>query len=143
MVIELGIIIVVSAVILSWNIKRLLRKYYHIERKKSFFIEYVNLSHKITIWTLNVVFFIVQAVVSYMVTFHAYSYYVLFFISSGFILLTFFIQSYFEWKYSSQPQTSLLTLTDLLIFLFAALIFFQLVTSSRSQALFSLTASII
>lgn len=143
MVIEVGIIIIVSAVFLSWNIKRLLRKYYHIERKKSFFIEYVNLSHKIAIWTLNTVFFIVQAVISYTVTFHGYSYFVLFFVSTGFILLTFLIQSYFEWKYSSQPQTSLLTLTDLVIFLFAALIFFQLVTFSHSQALFSLPASII
>ncbi len=125
--IKFGLIIAVIFICI-FIAKILVRKIFNIEKaKKEFFTyNYINELHRkvdksYRLFSTVILFIAIIVIFTYFERFY-YLVFVAVFIS---IFLEFLMRAFFEWKYSKYPKESILTLTELFIFLLATILVLQ------------------
>lgn len=121
-------LIVLIVFVLTLIVKVILRKLLKIEKEKIEFFSYnhINELHRKIDKGLKIISSITLILLLYVVLFYYYDSMYLFFIALIFFtVLESVVKAYFEWKYSKSPKQSILTLSEMFLYLIAIVIVIQ------------------
>ncbi|WKA51833.1 DUF4181 domain-containing protein [Planococcus liqunii] len=116
--------------IVIFLVKVLLRKIFHIEKRKKEFFSYshVNSLHRKVDWAIRIGSMIVYLIFFYKLIYEDYSLNLMLGIMLTLFVLQMAVQAFFEWRYSEHPKEAILTASEMAILALAigAVIWFDL-----------------
>ena len=108
--------------LMNYSIQWMLRRLLNVKKKKAFSYNHVNDLHKKLDWTIRIVTAIPPFI---LLILEVFSIIPILLIILGSLILSEGVRAFFEWKHSSEPKQSLLTLAQLFFMGAGAVVFFQ------------------
>ena len=108
--------------IMNFSIQWILRRLLNVKKKKTFSYNHVNDVHKKLDWTIRIATGLASFALLISEVFTIIPFLL---ILLGSLILSEGVRAFFEWKHSSEPKHSILTLAELFFMGAAAVVFFQ------------------
>lgn len=111
------ILLLSSVTILTILVKILLRETLHIKKEKRRFFSYnhINDAHRKIDWAIRIVSGVISIFALYLSLYQDYSFNVVLLVILLFAVAQYITQAFFEWKYTSNPKQTILTVSEMLI----------------------------